>query len=112
MLGSANKKKVDPKTLTPMIYPYTWTAMMIHFPHVYEWKASWMWRYYTYSFVLFLPLWAWITSKGELTMILDVLMLCVLTTSLAVNSKEAKLAWKKKKELDSKKDHLKEWEVL
>ena len=35
-----------------------------------------------------------------------------LTTRAAVNSPEAKLAWEKKKELDHRKEHLKEWEVL
>lgn len=58
-------KKVNPKDLQPMIYPYTLTARLIQFPYKYYFNNSWMHRYLFYSFVLCYPLWIWIHFKGK-----------------------------------------------
>jgi len=91
LIGTGGKK-VDPKSLTPMVYPYTVTAQLIHFPYKYVFKNAWLYRYMFYCYIGTLPLWFYI--------------------SYHVNSKEAKKAWNAKKALDFEKEHLKEWEVL
>ena len=65
LMGTSQRKKVDPKSLTPMIYPYTLTAKAIQFPWVYFYKNAWWWRYYLYAWIVTSPLWFYITTKGE-----------------------------------------------
>ena len=65
LMGSGGKKKVDPKSLTPMYYPYTRTAQWIQTDWVHLWKNAWMYRYMSYAWLTTVPLWLWIDSKGR-----------------------------------------------
>jgi hypothetical protein len=70
----------------PMVYPVTHMAKLSQMPFKYEFRMSWMLRYYCYSTILLLPLWFWIQSK--------------------VRSPQAKAAWEAKKRSDKHKEHV------
>ena len=52
------------KTYTRMIYPYTMTARIVHFPWTFEWQKNWHQRYLIYAFILAYPLWVMIHNAG------------------------------------------------
>ena len=66
----AQAKKVNPKDLTPMIYPYTYMSRVIQYPWKYLFKTSWMHRYIFYSMILTYPFWIWIHFKGNYILLL------------------------------------------
>lgn len=88
LMGSGGKKKVDPKSLTPMVYPYTRTAQWIQTDWVHLWKNAWMYRYMSYAWLTTVPLWLWIDSKGRFfhRLLCDLHTNACLSVSLSIHS--------------------------
>ena len=46
-----------------MIYPYTWAAKIVQFPHAWHWKYNTFFRYYVLAYAILTPTLFWSIHK-------------------------------------------------
>lgn len=64
LIGEGSKQKVDRSKLQPLIFPYTRTAALVQAPYIHHYKNAFAAKEMVLAWLLTLPLWMWITSKG------------------------------------------------